>query len=373
MGIGEKLGELMEKLKTATGAFRAELQIRIQQLKERLEQIWATGKDLMGKVREQAVLATEKVSEFVGEQREKLVQAVWAQRKAIEDRILFYQQRLATVQSKMTEQWQAKYAAAVHHMQERITRWTAQLETAATEIKAAIQNKIDDYSTKLQQLKLAVETRFAAIHETLTSLAERMTIYINELKNKLQSAAAEVKSRIQARIADLEALVTQLQTAITQKTEEAIRTALRAFIEKLEAIEASLDDKNVDSYADTFNDWCGRLHSAADDEGIADIVGAATTSDMIDMVTDELETEGSSRRLSEGEAEGVEGLRNNQAELWKVVEKRSKESENVPDFQPLAVPTPPPEENPFFISSAITKSLGLTVSSATAMALAIGF
>jgi len=348
------------------------------------------GQDLWGKVQEQKGVFTAKVSEFLGELREQLKQASTEKKQDIQNKIDWFQERLSRVRDSMTQQWQAKYAAVVHHMEERISKIKEELQSETNQAKIQqLQDKIAEITKHLQTLKTAVETRYAAVQELLISLTERISAYINGLKAKLQTAAGEAKSNTQSRIAQLESLLSDVQTVVSEKTEAAMRNAQQNFAAMLVALKVALQDNPaLASYVDIFSDWVGRLQSTADDEGINDIVGVAVTSDMIDQIVDELQTDGTSRRLTAGEA-STQSLQASQAKLWEVADTRSTEANDVPDLQPVSVPTPPPSENPFIfrpttttitttqdkfvISAAVTvKSLGLAVLSVIVTALAIG-
>jgi len=355
--LNVRLGEYQEKLKMVAEAERAKWQLRLDATTKNLEELKVAGQGMLGTVQEQLSNVAGTVAAFIGGLEEQLTVAVAEKKAELMAKAAAFQQHLVTLRSSMTEDVQGQLTSAYTQMDAHIATLTAQMKTASAEATAQVQSKIDELHARKELLMKAVTNRKQALHELLVSLKTRMESYVKDLQAEVAIAKGDAKATIESRTAELQALIIELQAAIDGKLLDDI---VQKFSVQLAAFQQAAVEKSAyldpAVFVETFSDWLDTLVSTVNDEGLAEVIGAAIASNVIFDVDVEINVDVTVSSLIEfGETSNAsklsDDLRAMDEALWKVVSVRADESNcgelldldcdpNGGDPMPTPAPTP---------------------------------
>jgi len=378
--ISERIGQVREQVKIGVGSQKAQMQMRLETLQARLEQIQTAGQGMVGQVQEQVGDVAASTSMRIGELKEQLLTAAQDKKSALIAEKAKLETRLERLRASATLQYQSKVEAATTLMETRISSLKTTLATASAGAKAKAQKKIDELTEHIALLKEVVADRKLAIQELLGQVIKNMQTYVAELQGMAKAAAGTAKTSLERRTGEVQGYLTELLAVQTQAANDkaadvgdALRKIQQKFSTELGAIRQTVGEKaqllDMSAYADMFSEWFSQLVTMTDDGGVSDIVGVAVASEEIDESIQELETAGNPLSTSllqsteiprewlrntqtSEQAEEIQKLEASQVKLWEVASAWDAQHKALP-------PAPTPAPGPGTPGAAVRRGVGL--------------
>lgn len=316
--VGEHVGKLREQLRRGNEFSwegdklprqgREELDARLQSASARMEQLELARKGMMGQVQEQVSGVRVALSSYIGALSERQKWATEDAQDQVQEDVDKLRERVDELRERCDQAvrsgsaWgEKKIQLDVWQLDDIYERMTKRIELlserrAAPALKREIDERVREVTLRVEQLKTAVARQETAMHANIEELGNQMQAHVADSRGRLQTVPSIGMLTAFKYIEAIEGLLLMTKEAAASSkanvgVDIVLRKGVNRFVDSMESMTEHLKTDTVTdgkSVMDQCMYWLSRTRVAFVDEGMADLVGAAVLSEVVDEMVDYL-------------------------------------------------------------------------------------